>query len=172
MELGRTQKIVAAFCALALATLASGFVINGKALDLLYLEIVLFVMFMALDLRERNKFRAQNFGERLKEDVLMDSRAHYYPGEEDDVLDRGNPGWDVKGRLLLTRTRVLFDADEPSGGVSLPRQSIVLALKGTVMQDGRKVGTGFSGVLVAKTKDNSYKFFVEGVDGWMKQLRN
>ncbi|MFH1199693.1 MAG: hypothetical protein V1708_01355 [Candidatus Micrarchaeota archaeon] len=170
MILTGTVKILLAFAALCATTLALSGALGEKTLFLLYLELLVFVAFLAMYIKEQKTARTATLSHKLKEEVLLDTPARHFEGETDDTVDKARIPWGEKGRLLLTPARVLYRPDGQSPGFSVLRNEIVLATRGIVTRDGRRVQTGFSGILVIKTTGASRKFFVEDIDDWMMQL--
>lgn len=163
-------KIVLAFAALSVATLASTAVLGRKAYGILYLEALLFVIYLALHAREGLKAAAVQWGGKAREDVLLETHAAYFPGDEDDVVDKGRAGGRESGRLYLTKTFVLFKADD-GANTAIKREKIEFARKGMVVEWGRRSPAGFAGVLLVTAGGEMHKFYVEDVDRWIRMLK-
>ncbi len=167
---GSTVKIVLAFAALALATLASTRAIGERAYGILYLEALLFVIYVALHAKENMRRRVGDWSGSAKEDVLLEAPAAYFPDDEDDVVDKTRAGGRENGRLMLTKTLVLFKADDGTQ-TAIKRDKIEYVRKGVVVEWGRKVQAAFAGVLLLSTAGATHKFFVEDIDRWVKMLK-
>jgi len=165
-----TVKGVLAFAALAAATLASSEVLGERAYRILFLEALLFVIYLALHTREGMKASVGAWSRKIKEDVLIDAPASQSAGGEDDVFDKSRPAGTEDGRLLATKGFLLFDAE---GGTrtSIRREKIEFVRKGILMEDGIRAHEGFSGVLLVTAGGKTHKFLVGDIDRWMRMLK-
>lgn len=167
---GSAIKIVFAFAALAVLTLASSAVLGKKTYDILFLEALLFVIYLALHARESMKTAAVEWHGKAKEDVLLETPAAYFPGDEDDVVDKSRAGGRENGRLYLTKSFVLFKADDGQK-TAIRREKIEFVRKGVVVEWGRRVPSGFAGVLLITAAGSTYKFYVGDIDRWIRMLK-